>query len=180
MTTAHPHGAQECQPSKPRRKSTQNKRRTAIDIDIAAQMWNEGQSGGQIGEFFGLSRCAVLGFVRRNRDRFNVKGTGFVGGRVGKPGPKPKPKPVRTEPSGPKEPKEPRSWLGADELAYDAARMPHAATLLALDSDQCHWPLNDGGPYLFCAAEAQAHGNYCNHHRLRATADKTSSKGEDA
>jgi GcrA cell cycle regulator len=34
-----------------------------------------------------------------------------------------------------------------------------------LRSRQCKWPLNDGGPFLFCAAPAGVSENYCPYHK---------------
>lgn len=57
---------------------------------------------------------------------------------------------------------------------YDTERMEHAKTLLELGPHECKWPLNDGGPYLFCA-EATNGAAYCRHHALRSLpADKRS------
>lgn len=50
---------------------------------------------------------------------------------------------------------------------YDQSRMAEAVELVDLGSGQCHWPVNSGGPFLFCAAEAKEGKPYCKHHHIR-------------
>ncbi|ASY72624.1 hypothetical protein N181_23780 [Sinorhizobium fredii USDA 205] len=49
--------------------------------------------------------------------------------------------------------------------AYDIQRLPFAKRLEELSPGECIWPINGGGPYLFCAAKAV--GRYCPHHKAR-------------
>lgn len=37
-------------------------------------------------------------------------------------------------------------------------------TLEERRADQCGWPINDGGPYLYCGAERAGHRRYCDRH----------------
>lgn len=51
-------------------------------------------------------------------------------------------------------------------------REPVGVSLVALDDDQCRWPVNDrrdGEPHLFCAAATDG-GPYCAGHATRAGA----------
>ena len=48
---------------------------------------------------------------------------------------------------------------------YDAERLPFAKRLEELLPGECIWPINSGGPYLFCAAKTK--GKYCPHHKAR-------------
>lgn len=41
-------------------------------------------------------------------------------------------------------------------------------TLLELESDECRWAVNDGGPFVFCSAKVAAEGvPYCSAHMRR-------------
>jgi hypothetical protein len=53
-----------------------------------------------------------------------------------------------------------------DAIAYDAERLPLSKTLLDLEPCECKWPMNSGGPFLFCAAPAEK--AYCDHHKQRS------------
>jgi len=48
---------------------------------------------------------------------------------------------------------------------YDTERLPFAKRLEDLQPGECIWPINSGGPYLFCAAKTS--GRYCPHHKAR-------------
>ncbi|PDT53093.1 GcrA cell cycle regulator [Sinorhizobium americanum] len=56
-----------------------------------------------------------------------------------------------------------REFSPANE--YDVRRLPFAKRLEDLLPGDCIWPINSGGPYLFCAAKAV--GKYCPHHKTR-------------
>lgn len=49
---------------------------------------------------------------------------------------------------------------------YDQRRMPETLELHDLSNRQCHWPVNNGSPFLFCAAQTDG-GKYCKHHHTR-------------
>tara|TARA_R100000655_G_scaffold91566_1_gene132320 strand:+ start:114 stop:344 length:231 start_codon:yes stop_codon:yes gene_type:complete len=49
-------------------------------------------------------------------------------------------------------------------------------TLLDLEPDSCRWPVNDGDPYLFCAAPRVAGSSYCACHAARAVGPGTPSE----
>lgn len=121
---------------------------------------DEGQSMGAIAKVVGRSRNAVIGRIHRS---------GF---HLGKPvlvRVKREPKPVklktirlRPKTDGRKEP--PRIIRNAPE--------PNALNLELVDIPEngCHWPVNNGGPYLFCGQMKTGKGPYCDHHTARAIA----------
>lgn len=37
--------------------------------------------------------------------------------------------------------------------------------LLDLEPNDCRYPMNEGGPFLFCAEPAAEKSSYCSHHR---------------
>jgi len=53
----------------------------------------------------------------------------------------------------------------APQPAFGFATVP--IPLEMLERRHCRWPMNDGGPYLFCALNADEH-SYCDHHRAIA------------
>ena len=59
---------------------------------------------------------------------------------------------------------------------YDLERLPFAKCLLELRPGECIWPINDGSPFLFCAAKTA--GKYCSHHQSRAYAAHRITKRE--
>jgi GcrA cell cycle regulator len=129
-----------------------------VDIEASAKLWSEGLSASQIASRFGVSRNVVIGIAYRNRDRFP-------------PRQKQKLALVRREPARPrKQAPEPQAELEIQATAYDAERLTHAKLLHQLSAGECCWPLNTGGPYLFCAAETT--GRYCRNHHARALPKK--------
>ncbi|RVH12788.1 GcrA cell cycle regulator [Sinorhizobium meliloti] len=133
-----------------------------VDIEASAKLWKEGLSASQIASRFGVSRNVIVGLAYRNRDQFPARQ-------------KRKLTPVRREP--------PRARNQAPELktepeipatAYDAERLTHAKQLHQLSAGECCWPLNTGGPYLFCAAETT--GRYCRNHHSRSLPKKNEGK----
>ncbi|MCB5205025.1 GcrA family cell cycle regulator [Neorhizobium sp. T786] len=150
----------------------------------AAEMWNDGQSATQIGRALGVSRNAVIGKAHRNPSVFISKEgmgrdwrSGVTGARPVQRAPEPL---VRRSKEAIERAKLKREAETAEATAmrlairdakagseaYDTERLVHAKLLVDLDRGECHWPLNDGGPFLFCASET-AKGSYCECHRLR-------------
>jgi GcrA cell cycle regulator len=133
-----------------------------VDIEASAKLWKEGLSASQIASKFGVSRNVVIGIAYRNRDRFP-------------PRQKRKLAPVRREPPrSRKQAPEPKPEPEIPATAYDAGRLSHAKQLHQLAAGECRWPLNTGGPYLFCAAETT--GRYCRNHHARSLPKKNEGK----
>jgi len=51
-------------------------------------------------------------------------------------------------------------------------------TLLELEPGDCRWPVNDGSPFLFCAAPAATGGPYCACHAAMSIGRGTQSERE--
>lgn len=133
-----------------------------VDIEASAKLWKDGLSASQIASRFGVSRNVIVGLAYRNRDQFPARQ-------------KRKLAPVRREP--------PRARNQAPALkpepeipatAFDAERLQSAKPLHHLTAGECCWPLNTGGPYLFCAAETT--GRYCRSHHARSLPKKNEGK----
>ena len=125
-----------------------------VDIEASAKLWSEGLSASQIASRFGVSRNVIVGLAYRNRDRFPSR-------QKRKPAPRREPR-RRLREQAPELKAEPE----LPATAYDAERLTHAKLLHELTAGECCWPLNTGGPYLFCAAETT--GRYCRNHKSRA------------
>lgn len=120
----------------------------------AMREWKKGTPAAQIGEIIGKTEKQLLCYASTNRSQFPSRQRGR---------PAKGPRMVRTA--------EPEyiapQFLVAPE-GYDAERMEHAKPLHALEATECHWPLGNGGPFLFCAAEKHGRSPYCHHHFLRS------------
>ncbi|ASQ03642.1 GcrA cell cycle regulator [Sinorhizobium meliloti] len=134
-----------------------------VDIEASAKLWSEGLSASQIASRFGVSRNVVIGIAYRNRDRFP---------------PRQKRKLARSRRERTRRPREQAPEIQAEPeipaTAYDGERLTHAKPLHELTAGECCWPLNTGGPYLFCAAETT--GRYCRNHHARSLPKKNEGK----
>ncbi|RWX78283.1 hypothetical protein EPK99_06530 [Neorhizobium lilium] len=166
-------------------------------IETAAKLWEQGASSGKIGKALGITPNAVIGKARRHPDIFppkNGHGRGWAKGTArAAPGEQRQPvtsrgginpnrnsgfftsarrngmsltkkrEAVRREASD-------IAALTAsmpDPKGYDAERLAVAKPLHELARNECHWPLNQGGPFLFCGAKKQL-GPYCMAHHVRS------------
>jgi GcrA cell cycle regulator len=131
-----------------------------VDIEAASKLWNDDMSASQIAKRFGVSRNVIVGIAFRNRAFFPEKQRS----RSTRPQ-KASPTPRKVETRKPYTPHE-REPVPVND--YDVRRLPYAKHLEDLLPGECKWPLNSGGPYLFCAAKTD--GKYCRHHESRALA----------
>lgn len=54
--------------------------------------------------------------------------------------------------------------------------MTARASLLELEPGQCRWPVNDGAPFLFCAAPSLRGSSYCACHASLSVGEGTRSE----
>lgn len=162
------------------------------DIERMAHMWNvEQMSMGEIAAVLRVTRNTVSGIINRNRAMFESRRD--ANGK--------KPREKRT--TKPREPivtasqraNQRRRAFHAVKVAeeaqrapvtpvepeidgkeYDAERLPMAKDLMALGNCDCRWPLNEGGPFLFCCAEVVTGSPYCAHHKARSKGRGTESE----
>lgn len=155
----------------------------SVNIAKAMKLWNEGElSVLQIAAHFGVEKGVVSGITHRYRDLFPMKGKPrpFVplAERVAKAV-----KEVIPDFSIPKQSthrqrmeraKTEAAYIKANPgilsklTDYDKSRLSEAKTLLDRQDHECHWPLNEGGPFIFCAAPNAEKKVYCWHHAKRA------------
>ncbi|MDW9581923.1 GcrA cell cycle regulator [Sinorhizobium meliloti] len=136
-----------------------------VDIEAAAKLWKDDLSASQIAKRFGVSRNVIVGLAFRNRSLFPWRGD--AGKKTRAPGQAKTARPRKQAPELKREPEIPAT-------AYDAERLKHAKLLHHLMAGECCWPLNTGGPYLFCAAETT--GRYCRNHHARSLPRKYEGK----
>lgn len=137
-----------------------------VDIEAASKLWKDDLSASQIARRFGVSRNVIVGIAFRNRAFFPEKQRS----RSTRPQ-KAAPTPRKVETRKPYTPHE-REPVPVND--YDVRRLPYAKHLEDLLPGECKWPLNSGGPYLFCAAKTA--GKYCEHHQSRALASQRITK----
>lgn len=162
------------------------------DIKRMARMWNvEGLSMGEIASRMRTTRQTIAGIIHRNRELFESRRD--ANGK--KPREKRTTKPREPIVTASQQANQRRKAFHAVKVAeeaaiappsfpepeidgkeYDAIRLPLAKDLLALGNCDCRWPLNDGGPFLFCAEEVVDGSVYCRHHRGRAKGRGTESE----
>ncbi|WP_085026851.1 GcrA family cell cycle regulator [Ensifer aridi] len=138
-----------------------------VDIEAASKLWKDDLSASQIAKRFGVSRNVIVGIAFRNRAFLPAKQQ-FRRSRPNKAAPAPRKDETR-RPSHPHE----REPVSVTE--YDKKRLPFAKRLEDLLPGECKWPVNNGSPYLFCAAKTD--GKYCQHHQSRALASHRITKG---
>jgi len=158
--------------------------------DRIAGMWGDGRTASQIAaEIGGVSRNAVVGVVHRDK---RLKAIGFKrspgqlndgkaqklsisarrrrgevrGGHVSRNRLKVAPVPpiVELMDGDPGLPE----WFGAPHVA--------GVTMMMLTEHRCKWPINDGGPFLFCGCEADFDRPYCDFHTELAKGKGTESE----
>lgn len=167
-----------------------------IDLTLMARMWNdEGLSASEIAAHIGgISRAAVLGYVHRNKELFKSRAKKNLYRRTGGVKPeKREPAAQRSAPSdgghiGQKVHNVHKARIeaarreaaefdaGTSELLQiapmDELRLSMGKELTDLGVHECRWPLNNGSPFLFCAASQFQGSTYCAHHMLRSMPKK--------
>lgn len=157
-----------------------------VDIAELARLWNETKlSAGEIAERLGgISRNAVIGHVHRHKDIFKSRAKTPTYSRFGGVPPKARKPSPDSEVRGKKirnihqarieaARREAEEFqVGTSPLLQmpldDTLRLATGKTLVDLGPHECHWPLNNGGPYLYCADAAAEGTAYCALHAHRA------------
>jgi len=134
-------------------------------IETIKEMRDKGKSIREIARIIGKSAGSISGLMSRNRDVFPITDTQMsMLKEVGRQ--KKSSNAIRKMFHEALNPPGPPHKLKENAKEYDASRLP-GFTLWELEKKQCHWPLNEGGPFLFCG-EVKAGKNYCQIHQERA------------
>jgi GcrA cell cycle regulator len=127
-------------------------------LEMAA-LWNNGKTSNEIAAEYRMSRGSFMGLVHRNREKFNPKPAlpafvKVVEARERKRNPDMK---------APAPPITITAPLFSDQPEFD--RFP----LVQIGPRNCRWPVNEGGPFLFCGRFTDDHKRvYCKKHTERA------------
>lgn len=131
-------------------------------IEQIRALRDQGQTLRQIGETLGCSTGSVSGLMARNRDLFPITDLRMSDLRKTKNRPKSnKLRQIFHEALQPHPVPKPKQ----NAAKYDKSR--EGIPLHELGKHECHWPLNEGGPFLFCG-EVKAGKNYCENHAQRS------------
>ena len=134
-------------------------------IETIKEMRVRGKSIREIAKIMGKSAGSISGIMSRNRDVFPITDTQMsMLKEVGRQ--KKSSNAIRKMFHETLNPPGPPPKLKENSKEYDESRLP-GFTLWELEKKQCHWPLNEGGPFLFCG-EVKAGKNYCLEHQTRS------------
>lgn len=148
--------------------------------DDIADMLHKGLSASQIAAHFeGVTRNAVIGLVHRNKE---LREIGFAR--------KPRQQNIEkvraisvaaTRGKSVRGGKVSMNRLKAVAPPIEApepvdAPEPRNLTLMELTERTCRWPVNDGGPFLFCGCESAPGTSWCAYHRERVFGEGTESE----
>lgn len=164
--------------------------RADIDIEKASTLWNDGHSSGQLAKLFGVSRNVIIGLANRNREMFQPKRAGSrftdptqrvvknkkreisAEEREARNQRRKERRATKSETAEDKRQQREERASGLRQRGFTAAidilRQATGKQLHELSSCECHWPVNDGGPYLYCAAVSTDDSDYCAEHLERS------------
>lgn len=131
-----------------------------VDLEKASAMWGEDKTALEIAKVFGVSKAVIVGIAARNREAFPEKR------KIAIRHPKAPSRPLTMR-------KKAEEAIGTEAVEvshtdYDASREVLAKTLMEIENDECRFPIGNGGPFVFCAADVLPGSAYCAHHHLRA------------
>ena len=126
---------------------------SVASIDKLRAMCAQGHTASEIGSELGVSRCSVIGKRRRlglcvSREVAASRAAQF---RWANKSP-PKTFSINSK----------KGYGGKEKKGINPFPAPPTNPVTLLDLEGCKWPLNNGGPFLFCNAKTT--GRYCDHH----------------
>lgn len=149
---------------------------------LIASVWREGISASEIASAIGTTKSAVIGHYNRNKQALELfplpmsskrkQETGNVTDAVKRRNE------LRANPDSKRNKTEPKLARLAPELpVHDIPSTGGVGLYVRLvDCEGCTWPLNDGGPYLFCGHDKFGKYSYCEHHHERSRGRGTESE----
>lgn len=164
-----------------RRRGVWSKLSTDQKIRLIKVIWREGIFAKQIGDAVGASKGSILGIYFRNRDAlvdYPLMPSGIQKHIEGNLAPSTI---ARHERENRVEEEDGDTEIAyvpsAPNLRIKAVGVPDTGYAAALnvtlfENTGCMWPVNDGGPYLFCG-HVKFKGSYCQHHHVRSMGSGT-------
>lgn len=148
---------------------------------LIMHVWRDGITSQQIGEAVGASKGAITGHYFRNRDalvEYPLMPSGIQKHREGNLAPATIARHARANrveeeeddaeiAYAPRAPNLRIKSVGVPDTGYAAA-----LNVTLFENTGCMWPVNDGGPYLFCG-HVKFKGSYCQHHHVRSMGSGT-------
>lgn len=145
-------------------------------VEKLRNLWNGGLSASQIAaRLGGVSRNGVIGKAHRIGLAKHALAYDHDQPRVPKERPERIIRPKTVKPAPP--PKPVNVAPPAPQPVFSVPK-PKAfmKTLLQLECDECKWPMNDGGPFLFCGHPQHPGGPWCEYHYLVSVGPGTKSE----
>lgn len=155
-----------------RKKAKKMSVKIDVDIDAVAKMWNDTpMTSAEIGKMFGASATFVRSLAGKYPGKFVKRPSGGS-----KPSQKAKKTPITAtwfKPARDSVSLPVVSYKSPELDEYETARLPG---VLMVDNKGCNWPLNEGGPFLFCGCEKYQLKPYCRYHVIKARGEGTPSE----
>lgn len=168
-----------------RRRGIWSKLSTDQKIHLIKAIWREGIFAKQIGDAVGASKGSILGVYFRNRDALAnhpLMPSGIQKHREGNLAPATIAKHERANRVEEQEDDAEIAYVPrAPSLRIKAVGVPdtsykEALNVTLFENTGCMWPVNDGGPYLFCGHAKFGKYAYCEHHHERSRGRGTESE----
>lgn len=139
---------------------TEEEKQKVIDL------WEQGLTGKEIGELFGVSRCVVLGFINRLRNNGYEFNRPFERNRAIRENivKVKKIKEIKIA-KAPKKPKSPKAIKPPKPVVEIVAEKDMSTDLMGLTASSCRYPVSPDNvfPVMFCG-KPKEHGSYCKEH----------------
>lgn len=152
---------------------------------LITSIWREGISAAEIGDAVGASKGAIIGHYFRNRDALTDSPLMMSCAQKHKEGKLSPATLIKHARENKVEEEEKSVWEDNAEEIY-VPRTPQRMRIKAIgipdttyayadalnatlfENTGCMWPVNDGGPYLFCGHAKFGKYSYCEHHHDRS------------
>lgn len=136
---------------------TEEERQKVVDL------WEQGMTGKEIGELFGVSRCAILGLINRMRNNGYEFKRPFERNRAIRENVV-KVKKIK-EAKVVKEPKKVKPIIPPKKNIDVEPQIDMSVDLMGLKLNSCRYPISadDVFPVIFCG-KPKEHGSYCKEH----------------
>ena len=142
---------------------------TEEEKQMVIDLWERGMTGKEIGEQFGVTRCAILGLINRLRNNGYEFKRPFERNRAIRENiikvKKVKAIKAAKAPKVAKEPKKPKAAKPPKIIVKEEPQVDMSTDIMGLKINSCRYPISadDVSPMIFCG-KPQDHGSYCKEH----------------